>query len=71
MPSISFGMKPETLAPVESVRILADAPLEFAEPLRELARLRVQQDPRRLARARRDDDDPARTWLSRLVALSM
>ena len=71
MPSISFGMKPDTLAPVESVRYLPTAPLEFARPcgnLDDFELSRIRADSHALAAS---TTMRARTWLSRFVALSM
>ena len=58
MPSISFGMKPATPAPVESVRYLPTTPLELARPCGnfddfEFSRMRA--DSQALAAS---DDDP-------------
>src|SRR5688572_577920 len=70
MPSISAGMKPRTLAPVESVRYLPTLPLELPSPW-------GNEDDFELSRMRADSHAlpatttiRARTWLSREVPLS-
>ena len=64
------GMKPETLVPVESVRYLPTAPLEFASPCGnfvdfELSRMRADSHALAATTTMR-----ALTWLSRRVVLS-
>jgi hypothetical protein len=68
---MSFGMNPVTLVPVESIRYLPTAPLEFASPCGNFADFEF-------SRIRADSHAPpatttmrARTWLSRAVFLSM
>jgi hypothetical protein len=71
MPSISFGMNPRTLTPVESVRYLPTTPLEFASPcgnFDDVELRRIRADSQALA-AR--TTARARTRLSRDVFLSM
>ena len=70
MPSISAGMKPRTLVPVESVRYLPTLPVELPSPCGnfddfELRRMRADSHALAATTTIR-----AATWLSRPVALS-
>ena len=64
-PFIIFGMKPRDAGAGGVGEVLADHAARVGEALREARRLRVEQQPRRLARARREHDDPRRARGSR------